>query len=111
MSVRFATVLFQTGTSITSLGESLSALAMWIIVDMSQYVCSMQQYVNTMAVKDNQYLAMWISVVLLVIFSIAHMKMSEMIEIPKKLEIYLLTDTCLTSSLEAGTFFSSLLYF
>merc|ERR1719234_1190259 len=72
MSVRFATVLFQTGTSITSLGESLSGLAMWI------------------------------SVVLLVIFSIAHMKMSEMIEIPKKLEIYLLTDTCLTSSLEDG---------
>ena len=33
---------------------------------------------------------MWISVVLLVIFSIAHMKMSEMIEIPRKLEMYFL---------------------
>ena len=58
MSVRFATVLFQTGTSITSLGESASALAMWI------------------------------SVVLLVIFSIAHMKMSEIMEIPRKLKNY-----------------------
>ena len=68
MSVRFATVLFQTGTSITSFGESLSALAMWI------------------------------SVVLLVIFSIAHMKMSEMMEIPRKLEIYVLTQTCSPTS-------------
>ena len=52
------------GTSMTSLGESASALAMWI------------------------------SVVLLVIFSIAHMKMSEMIEMPRKLEKYVSTETC-----------------
>ena len=51
------------GTSMTSLGESASALAMWI------------------------------SVVLLVIFSIAHMKMSEMIEMPRKLEKYVSTET------------------
>ena len=53
--VRFATVLFHTGTSITSAGASESLVAMWI------------------------------SLVLLVIFSIALMNRSEMMEMPRKL--------------------------
>jgi hypothetical protein len=54
MRVRFATVPFQTGTSMTS-GSPPSAVAMWIFL------------------------------VLEVIFSMAHMKISAMIEMPRKL--------------------------
>ena len=39
--------------------------------------------------------AIWISVVLLVIFSMAHMKMSEMIEMPRKLERAFLLVICI----------------